>query len=139
MKLDLNSEINVIRAISPAAIITGNITTVGQIIDRLGYESVDYLFADGAHTDSTQTISIFESDDPGMAGETVVGASDLLGLASGTNTLTFITTDANTCKKVGYKGFKRYTRAKAVQTGATTGNFLSAIAVRSRPRFAPVP
>lgn len=139
MKLDLNSEINVVRAISPAAVITGNATTVSQIIDKAGYESIDYLFADGVHTDGTQTVTIFESDDPAMAGETAVVANDLLGLAAGANTLAFSNTDANSCKKVGYKGIRRYTRAKAVQTGATSGNFLSAVAVRSSPRFAPVP
>jgi hypothetical protein len=41
-------------------------------------------------------------------------------------------------KKVGYRGPKRYSRIKFVQTGATTGGFLAALAVQGHAKNAPV-
>lgn len=137
-EIDLNSYIKLSRALSPAAIITGNGTSTTQIIDRLGYDSLVYAFAAGAVTDGTWTVTMFESDDSGMSGETAVAAADLIGLASGASTFTITTTDANTVKKVGYKGSKRYTRCKAVATGQTTGGFLECTAIQGSPSFAPV-
>lgn len=138
MQTELNSVIHQVRAISPGAITAGNATLTSQIIDRAGYESLDFLFASGTITDSTFTITIYESDDSGMSGETAVAAADLLGLAAGTNTFTFVAADDDLVKKVGYKGNKRYVRAKAVQSGATTGGYLCAVAMQGNPRVAPV-
>lgn len=137
-EIDLNSYIKVSRGVSPAAILTGNATQTSQIIDRKGYDSLEYLAVAGAVTDGTWTFTVYESDDSGMSGETAVAAADLIGLASGVNTFTVATGDANTIKKVGYKGGKRYSRIKAVQTGASTGGFLAVVAVQSSPRYAPV-
>lgn len=137
-EIDLHSYIKVSRALSPAAILTGNGTSTTQIIDRLNYESLTFLFAAGAVTDGTWTVTVYESSASDMTGETAVAAADLIGLAAAANTFTITTTDANTVKKVGYKGSKRYVRAKAVQTGATTGGFLAVVAVQSSPAYAPV-
>ena len=125
------------RAISPGAITAGDATLTSQIIDRAGYESLEFLFLSGTITDSTFTITLYESDDSGMSGETAVAAGDLLGL-SGAATFTFVAAGDDLVKKVGYKGTKRYVRAKAVQTGATTGGYLCAVALQHAPRFAPV-
>lgn len=138
-EIDLNSYIKVSRGLSPAAIITGNGTSTTQIIDRQGFDSLCFVFAAGAVTDGTWTVTIFEDSDPAMATETAVAAADLIGLASGASTFTIATGQANTVKKVGYKGSKRYLRAKAVQAGATTGGFLAVVALQSSPAFAPVP
>jgi hypothetical protein len=136
--MDLTSVIKASRGISPAAITSGNATLTSSIIDRSGYESLDFLFLSGAITDGTFTITVYESDASDMTGETAVAAADLIGLTAGASTFTFVDTEDNTAKKVGYKGLKRYVRAKAVQSGATTGGFLTCIALQGHPRFAPV-
>ena len=123
---DLVDNVKVSRAISPAAVITANGTTTSQIANRADFDSLALIIALGAVTDGTWVVTMYESDDSGMAGETAVAAGDLLGL-SGAATLSLTTTDANKVKKIGYKGSKQYCRAKAVQSGATSGGFLSAV------------
>jgi hypothetical protein len=130
---DLHSSIKVNRAISPVVITTGNATLTSEIIDTLGYGSLEFVFASGVITDSTFTVTMYESDDSGMSGETAVADADLIGTEP-----VFVATDDNVLKKVGYKGNKRYVRAKAVQTGATTGGYLTAVAIQGHPRVAPV-
>jgi hypothetical protein len=138
---DLVSKNKHSRAVSPAAIITGNGTTVGQTIDRQGYDSIMFAAIAGAITDGTFTVQVFESDDSGMAGESQVAAADLVvpGTASGsTQTIALANADANTIKKIGYIGTKRYVRVKVVQAGATTGGFIAVIAIQGHANIAPV-
>lgn len=135
---DINSNIKASRAVSPAAAITGNGTTTSQTIDRVDFDSLDFLFAAGAVTDGTWTVTIYEGDASNMSDEAAVAAANLIGLTAGANTFTIGTGDANTVKKVGYKGTKRYVRAKAVQAGATSGGFLAAVALQGHAKVKPV-
>lgn len=135
MKKDLHSNILAERAISPAAAIGSSTTTTSQIIDRLGYDSLEFLIISGALTDGTYTPSLFESDDSGMSGETeVTAAASLLGTAA---LATFALTNDDVVKKIGYRGNKRYVRLKIVSTVVTTGGFLCAVAIKSNPRSVP--
>ena len=130
---DLHNNINGARGISPAAIISANGTTTGQTIDTVGFGSLEFLFLAGAITDGTFTVTIYEGDASDMSDEAAVADSDLLGTEP-----VFASTDDNLVKRVGYKGSKRYVRAKVVQTGATTGGFLSCLVVQGHPKTAPV-
>ena len=130
---DLHNNINGARAISPAAIIAANGTTTGQTIDVTEYGSLEFIFLAGAITDGTFTVTMYEGDAANMSDEAAVADADLLGTEP-----TFATGDANTVKRVGYKGSKRYVRVKAVQAGATTGGFLCCIATQAHPHTAPV-
>lgn len=133
---DLVSDVKVSRAVSPAAVITGNGTTTSQIIDRADFDSLAFLIALGAITDGQWVVTVYEGDQSNMSDETAVAAADLLGLG-GSQTLTITTSDANKVKKIGYKGTKRYTRFKAVQSGATSGGFLAAIAEQGHAKVMP--
>lgn len=133
MLYDAHSELNLVRMISPAAIINGNATTTSQIIDVSEYGTLEVVIQPGAVTDGTWTCSLYESDDSGMAGETAVSASDLLGSAP-----TLTSADANTIHKFGYIGNKRYVRFKAVQAAAAVGGYLCVIAVQTRAHTKPV-
>lgn len=133
---DLHNNIKASRGISPQAITASDSTLTSEIIDTRGYGSVEFLFLSGAVTDGTFTITVYESNDSGMSGETAVADDDLLGTEP-----TFVGTtsaDDNTVKKIGYIGNMRYVRAKAVQTGSSTGGYLACVVVQGHPRVAPV-
>lgn len=130
---DLHNNINPLRGISPAAITTGNATLTSQTIDVSEYGSLEFLFLSGAITDGTFTVTVYEGDVSDMSDEAAVADVDLLGTEP-----TFTSASANTAKRVGYKGNKRYVRAKVVQTGATTGGFITCIPVQGHPKMAPV-
>jgi hypothetical protein len=132
---DLHSKIKVSPAIAPAAIRTGNATTTSNTIDTDGFAALEFLLQAGAITDGTWTVSVFHGDAANMSDEAQCAAADLIGTAQPT----LASGDSNTCKRVGYKGGKRYVRVKAVQAGATTGGFISAVAVQGEPVYAPVP
>lgn len=130
---DLHNNINAARGISPAAIISANGTTTSQTIDVVEYGSVEFLFLSGTITDGTFTVTLYEGDASDMSDEAAVADADLLGTEP-----VFAATDDNTVKRVGYKGNKRYVRAKVVQAGATTGGFLACIVAQGHPKLAPV-
>lgn len=135
---DSNSTIKALRSSSPAAILAGNGTLTGEIIDRLGFAGLEWLILLGALTDSTLTCTVYESDASDMTGETAVADKDLIGQ---TNAFVIAGADAdndNRVIRVGYKGSKRYCRLKIVQTGATTGGYVCSCAIQSSPSYAPV-
>lgn len=134
MNPDLCNEIHLARAIDPAAIIAGNATKTSQIINRAGFEATGFIIDTGVLTDSLFTCDVYESNDSGMSGETAVVSGDLIG-----QTAAFVITgtagaDSSKVFKVFYKGHKQYIRLKIVQSGATTGGFLSAIAIQGKAR-----
>lgn len=130
---DLHNNVKGARGISPAAIISANGTTTSQTIDVAEFGSVEFFFLSGAITDGTFTVTLYEGDASDMSDEAAVADADLLGTEP-----VFADTDDNTVKKVGYKGNKRYVRAKVVQAGATTGGFISCLVVQGHPKTAPV-
>jgi hypothetical protein len=130
---DLHNNLLPSRGISPAAIISANGTTTGQTLDVAEYGSLEFIFLSGVITDGTFTVTLYEGDASDMSDEAAVADVDLLGTEP-----VFAATDDNTVKRVGYIGNKRYVRAKVVQTGATTGGFITCIAVQGHPKTAPV-
>lgn len=134
MRKDLHHNVKTSPAINPAAAITGNGTTTGTIIDTADYDSLEFAFQSGVITDGSFACSLEHGDDSGLSDAAAVGAADLLG-----SNPTFAATDDNKCKRVGYRvGAKRYVRAKAVQSGATSGGFLACQAIQGGPKVAPV-
>ena len=130
---DLHNNINGARLISPAAIISANGTTTSQTIDVTEFGSLELFFQSGVITDGTFTVTVYEGDASDMSDEAAVADADLLGTEP-----VFAATDDNVVKKVGYKGGKRYVRAKVLQAGATTGGYLSAMAFQGHAHTAPV-
>jgi hypothetical protein len=130
---DLHNNLNAVRGISPAAIISANGTTTSQTIDVVEYGSVEFIFLAGAITDGTFTVTLYEGDASNMSDEAAVADADLLGSEPA-----LTSADANTVKRLGYIGSKRYVRAKVVQSGATTGGFLACAVVQGHPKRAPV-
>lgn len=133
---DLHSHIKPMVSTAPAAAITGNGTTTGATIDKKDYDSVEFVLMSGTITDGTFTLTIYEGDASNMSDEAAVADADLIGTEAAAS---FAATDDSVVKRIGYKGAKRYVRAKLVQAGATSGGFISVVALLGHPKVMPVP
>ena len=123
---DLLNNIDVKRVISPVSV-ADNTAQVGQVIDGQNAASVTYLIALGsiADADATFTVLLEESDASG-SGFTAVDDADLLG----TEALASFQYDSdNGCRKLGYRGKKRYTRLSITPANNASAALLSAVAV----------
>jgi len=115
------------------AAISSNTTTVGEIIDTQGFESLEFIVQVGTITDGAYALLLEESDASNMSGATAVTAEETLGVLTG-----FVAADDDTAKRVGTIGKKRFQRLSIVTTGVTTGvDFIGAVAVQGHPFTAP--
>lgn len=131
---DLMNRIDVKRVISPVSV-ADNTAQVGTVVDRQGFDGLTYLIATGsiADVDATFTVLLEESDASG-SGFTAVADEDLIG----TEVLAgFQFDDDNECRKLGYKGAKRYTRMTITPVNNASAALLSAVAVLSAPALSP--
>ena len=131
---DLMNLIDVKRVISPVSV-ADNTAQEGTVVDRKGYDGVTYLIATGsiADADATFTVLLEESDASG-SGYTAVSDDDLIG----TEVLAaFQFDDDNECRKLGYKGAKRYTRLTITPVNNASAALLAAVAVLSGPQIMP--
>lgn len=134
---DLHNNIDVRRAISPQYS-AGDTPIVSQIIDRQGYDSLEFLINIGSVPDANVTFAVLveEGDASNLSGGNAVADADLLGteLLAG-----FQYDDDNEVRKIGYTGDKRYVRLTITPSGnSSPGCYLGAIAVLGHPAQAPV-
>lgn len=133
---DLHNNIAPKLVIGPVAL-ADNTPKVGQIIDRQGYESLEYIIATGAlpDADATYTTLLEEGDAANLADAAAVADKDLLGTEA---LASFTFADDNKVFKLGYKGNKRYTRLTITPANLAAGaELISAIAVLGDPVNAP--
>lgn len=135
MMRDLHNNIHVKRVISPVSE-AATTALVGQIIDRQGFGSLEYVIATGsiADVDATFTVLLEESDDSGMSGASAVADADLLGTEALAG---FQFDDDNEVRKLGYVGDKRYTRLTITPVNNASAALVSAVAVLGHPALAP--
>ena len=112
--------------------ISSDTTTVGNAIDTIGYESLEFVVLPGTITDGTYTVQAFEDDDVDFENETEVSSEEQLG------TISFDNTNSDTAKRFGVVGKKRYFRIKIVSTGTSSGGTFSAVAISSDAWHQPV-
>lgn len=133
---DMHSNIKVLRAIKPVAVGTTGAAggQTSPVIDRRGYESVEFLFTAGASATVADTVTpvILEGATTGGSFTSVANA-DLVG----DETAMTLTTAAGVAKSIGYRGNKRYLKAKMYGTGTATA-LVAAVAVLGNPNDAPV-
>lgn len=132
---DLTNLIDLKRVISPVSV-ADTTAQVGQIIDRRGFDSLTYVIATGsiADADATFTILLEEGDASNMSDAAAVADADLIGTEALAG---FQFDDDNECRKLGYKGAKRYTRLTITPVANASAALLSAVAVLSSPQLAP--
>ena len=133
MEFDLHSNIKQVVAFDSQDITTDT-TTVGNVIDTVGFESLEYLIQSGTITDGAYALLLEEADVVGFTGSTVVPAAETLGVLTG-----FVAADDDAALRVGSIGKKQFQRLSIVSTGTSTGaTKMSSTAVLGRPKHMPV-
>jgi hypothetical protein len=134
---DLHNNIDIKRGISPAAAGTDNTAYVSQIVDTLGYGSVEFIILTGANTDANATFTtLFEDgDDASLSDHAAVDDSFLLGTEA---LASFTYADDNKAFKIGYTGPKRYARVTITPSGNDSGNiYIAGAWLLGHPHVAP--
>lgn len=124
---DMHSNIKVLNAITPQAVGTTGAANgkLSGILDRQGYEAVEFVFQSGASASVADTITpvVFEAAATGDSFTSVADA-DLLGTEAGQK----LTLTAAGVSKIGYIGTKRYLKLRLYGVGTATA-IVSAVAV----------
>lgn len=133
---DLYNKLKFSRAISPVNE-TGTTALVSQIIDMQGYHSLVFAILTGSLADSNATFTVLleEGADSGLSDNTAVSDDDMHGTEA---LASFVFSDDNTVKKIGYKGNKRYVRLTITPAGNSSDAYISAVAVQSAADAEPV-
>ena len=120
-----------LNGLNQAATLTA--TGAGNIIDRQGYELVDFAVHVGTATTADGsnffTISLEAGDVSNLSDAAAVTSSN--GLV-GANLVVNATADANLVNHIGYNGSKRYVRLVYTETGIASVQ-LAAVAILSQP------
>lgn len=133
---DMHHNISVLSAIAPQAVGTTGAANgkLSGIIDRQGFETVEFVFQSGASASVADTITpvILEAAATGDSFTSVADA-DLLGTEAGQK----LTLTAAGASRIGYRGNKRYLKIRIYGIGTATA-IVSAAAVLGRAHQAPV-
>ena len=132
---DTFNKIHALRSIAPVSV-ADNTAQVGQIIDRLGFESLTYVITTGsiADADATFTVLLEHGDAANLSDAAAVTGDNLLGTAALAG---FQFDDDNETRKIGYVGGKRYTRLTITPVNNASAALLAAVAVLGHPNKAP--
>ena len=136
MSNDLHNNLKLTRVISPISQ-SGNAAMVGVIIDRQGFGSLEFAITLGTITTAgtTYTALLEESDAANLSGSNAVADADLLGTEA---LASFVDSEVNTTKKLGYVGNKRYVRLTMTPAGNTGASTMSAVAIQGGAALKPV-
>ncbi|WP_222337561.1 hypothetical protein [Rhizobium leguminosarum] len=132
MQFDSAQGMAVTTSVNTGAISTST-TTAGAIIDTQGYNSLTAVLNVGARTDGTYTLSVEHGDAANLSDTSTPDATDLVGTTAGSAVAA-----AQSQKKLGYVGNKRYVRFNIVSTGVTSGATAGAVAILGRPSVGPI-
>ncbi len=132
---DLMNNIALKRVISPVSV-ADNTAQVGQIIDRAGYDSLTYVIATGslADADATFTVLLEEGAASNLSDAVAVADVDLIGTEA---LASFIFSDDDKVRKLGYKGGKRYTRLTITPANNASAGLIAAVAILGNPGTSP--
>ncbi len=132
---DLHNNIQVKRAISPVSE-AGTTALVSQIIDRQGFNSLEFLIATGslADADATFTVLVEDGDNSSLTDNAAVADSFLLGTEA---LASFTYADDDKVFKIGYIGHKRYVRLTITPAANASAALISAVAVLGDSDSAP--
>ncbi|MFO1126355.1 MAG: hypothetical protein U1E25_14495 [Methylocystis sp.] len=139
---DMSHNVQLKRVISPVSV-ADNTAQVGQIIDRLGYESLTYLIATGSIADADATFAVLleEGDAANLSDAAAVADADMMSQTPGAApeaAAGFQFDDDNEVRKLGYIGNKRYTRLTITPSANASAALLSSVAILGNPSKAPV-
>lgn len=133
---DLHNNIKVTRAISSTRV-ADNTAQVSQIIDTAEYESLEFVTNIGtiADADATFTALVEDGDVANLSDAAPVSDDFLIGTEAAAS---FIFSDDNGVRKIGYVGHKRYVRYTITPAGNTGNSDFGVLAIQSVARNNPV-
>lgn len=120
---DLHNSILLANALTLTAIANGE-NAVGEIIDRQGFDSLEFVLVVNAFTDGTVTPLIEHGDESNLSDAVAVPDAQLLGTEAAA------ALGAVGISNIGYAGNKRYVRLTA-DTSATATLSVEALAIKS--------
>src|SRR6478736_7284299 len=138
MSRDLHSNLHAVRALSPVASAADNTPWVSQIIDRQGYEGLEFFILTGAlpDVDATFAVTMDHGDQANLSDAAAVDASQIVGTLAQAS---FIFSDDDKVKKVGYIGDKRYVRLTITPAANASASLYAAVAILGGARHRPTP
>lgn len=142
--LDLHNSLKFSRGLSPVAATTDNTAYVSQVIDRAGFDSLEFVGILGSVADADVTFTVLVEDSDSNFSGTAVSDANLLGVEAGTVTAGAAASgaapgfaDDNKVFKIGYKGLKRYVRVTITPANNSGNIFLAGVWVLGCPRTYP--
>lgn len=116
---------------------TDNTAQVGEIIDMLGFNSLEYSILIGTLVDADATfIVLMEHDDlANFSTKVAVTDDELLGTEAEAG---FQFDDDDSVKKIGYQGNKQFIRMTITPVDNTSAATFGAVAEQGHARVAPV-
>lgn len=132
---DLHNNIHTLPGIAPV-VITDDTLAVSAIIDRRGYESLEFVICTGTLSDADATVTalVEHGDASDMNDASPVDDVDLLGTENQAS-LTFA--DDGETRKIGYIGTKRYVTLTLTPANNTGNIPIAAVVIMGRPFTTP--
>lgn len=134
---DLFSNVKVMPAVYPITV-TDDTAQVGPWIETTGFGSLFFAIQSGTIADANATLTplVEESDssDGSHSDATAVADADLEGTEAGA---AFAAADDQECRKIGYKGNKKYVRLTLTPAANTDSLPMSALAILGNPEVLP--
>ena len=130
---DMHNNISVLTAIAPQAVGTSGAANgkLSGVIDRRGFESVEFVYQSGASASVADTITpVVLEGDTTNGSFTSVANGDLLGTEAA------LTLTAAKTGRVGYNGNKRYLKIRLYGLGTATA-IVGAAAILATPAIRP--
>lgn len=133
---DLYNNVEVRRALSPAAAVTDNTAQVSEIIDMRGFQSLAFCVLTGAlaDLDATFAVLIEHGDQSDLSDAAAVPDTELNGTEA---LIGFDFADDDQARKIGYIGSKRYVRMTITPANNTGNAFLAAVAILAKATDSP--
>lgn len=128
---------NNVHPVQPAVVTVSDTTAVvSGIVDVQGFDSLTFLIAAGtlADADATFAVLIEESNEANFSGSNAVADADLIGTEALAG---FTFADDGECRKIGYRGSKRYVRCTVTPTANTGTAPIAVVPLLGHPRSRP--
>ena len=138
---DLHSVIRVIRSISPVAIGTTGTGQAGKIVDRKGFNTVEFEFSYGTLTATNAVITPVVKEGDVTGAMTSIADADLIGTEANAGIPAAATrtsgTNKNVVKRLGYTGMKRYVQVAKLSSTVSATTPVAANVILGEPDHAP--
>ncbi len=120
MRIDQYNDLKVTQVFDPAVPSTTTAGNAGAVVDLQGFKSATIAINYGSWTTTGASFTVtLQESDTSTSGFTDVVDGDLLGTEAGASVVAGATPNDDVCKKLGYKGMKRYIKPIVVANTAT--------------------